>query len=120
MPRRKSLSATRKYAIFLDCGGVCHICGGKIAACEGWDIDHLIPLELGGQDDESNWRPAHRKCHRNKTAQADIPAIAKAKRRAMRHAGIRRKPGGRSFPTNRDQPWKKKITGEIVRRDRNE
>ncbi|KQP61092.1 HNH endonuclease signature motif containing protein [Methylobacterium sp. Leaf108] len=66
----------------------CHVCGGKIDPGEGWDLDHIIPLALFGEDEESNLAPAHRKgCHSAKTATQDAPAIARAVRRETRHFG---------------------------------
>jgi 5-methylcytosine-specific restriction endonuclease McrA len=79
--RRAFISTKRRLALFASKHGVCHLCGGKIIAPEAWDVSHVIPLELGGADDESNWDVAHRKCHRVHTATKDIPDIAKAKRR---------------------------------------
>jgi len=84
---RRRLSTKARVSIFTRANGICHLCGGKITPGEAWDVSHEIPLALGGADDETNWRPAHRKCHRDHTAQTDIPAIARAKRREAKHIG---------------------------------
>jgi HNH endonuclease. len=84
---RRRLSRTTRLSIFMAADGICHMCGGRIQAGQAWDVSHVIPLALGGADDETNWRPAHRKCHRDHTAQTDIPAIARAKRREAKHLG---------------------------------
>lgn len=84
---RRRLSRTTRLSIFMAADGICHMCGGRIQAGQAWDVSHEIPLALGGADDETNWRPAHRKCHRDHTAQTDIPAIARAKRREAKHIG---------------------------------
>jgi hypothetical protein len=55
---------------------------------------------------------AHRKCHATKTV-ADIAGIAKAKRIRQKHFGARR---ASRWPCSRDSKWKKKISGEVVRR----
>lgn len=84
---RRRLSRTTRLSIFMAADGICHMCGGRIQAGQAWDVSHEIPLALCGADDESNMRPAHRKCHRAWTAEHDQPAIAKAKRREAKHIG---------------------------------
>lgn len=44
--------------------GVCHICGEGGADTR----DHVVPVDLGGSNDESNLRPAHRSCNSSKKA----------------------------------------------------
>lgn len=83
-------------------------------AGEGWDVEHMIPLAMGGEDDPQNWAPAHRKCHRGKTSE-DVSNIAKAKRREARHLGARISKS--PLPGGRGTPWKRKINGQVVKRD---
>lgn len=40
----------------------CPYCGLMIQPGEQFDLDHAVPRELGGQDDQV--RPAHPKCNR--------------------------------------------------------
>jgi len=88
MTQRRSLSTKARVEFFLSRGGQCASCGMK---CDrGWDLDHEIPLALGGADEPSNWVVLCRPCHRAKTRGADVPAIAKAKRREARHLGVKR------------------------------
>ncbi len=87
---RRALSVKMRLQIFQSANGVCDICSTKIQVGERWEVSHRIPIELGGADDPSNWFPAHYACHRVQTAETDIPAIAKAKRREARHLGIKR------------------------------
>ena len=91
-----------------DAGGVfmvCHICNGRIyCATEAWEAEHVIPGALGG----TVVAPAHVKCHRKKTSEHDIPAIAKAKRVSEKHTGLKRKGWGGKF--------KRKVSGETVER----
>jgi 5-methylcytosine-specific restriction enzyme A len=88
--KRKRWSSTVRLRIFLAHDGKCHVCDQKISVGEGWDLDHRIALALGGDDAEPNLAPAHRKgCHAGKTAQEDVPAIAKAKRRQIAHVGAK-------------------------------
>ena len=90
MTARRSRSSSDRLRLFQLHGGACHLCSGKIQVGEAWEISHDIPLELGGADDDSNAKPAHKKCHARQTAEIDVPAIAKAKRRERKHAGIRK------------------------------
>lgn len=114
---RKRLSTRARRSLFENCGGVCHICSTGIRAGEAWDVSHVIPLELGGADDASNWDIAHRKCHRVLTAEVDVPAIAKAKRREAAHRGFRA-PSARPLPGGRSTPFKKHMDGSVSRRPR--
>lgn len=88
MPEKRHKHSKKERAyLFQLRGGICHLCGGRIEAVEGYDISHPIPLSAGGEDNESNWYLAHRKCHRHHTATVDAPVIAKTRRMKMRHEG---------------------------------
>lgn len=115
MVKRKTISTKQRVALFAKHGGVCHICGGKISVGEAWDVEHVIPFAMGGEDSEENWSPAHRKCHRTKTTD-DVGAIAKAKRREARHIGVNvsRTP----LPFGKGSAFKRKLDGSIVRREK--
>ena len=93
MVKRKKLSPAKRLAVFEAAGGVCHICEQPIRAGQTWDISHPRPLALGGTDDESNWAPAHKDCHRGEGSQTseDIARISKAKRQKQKAVlGIRK------------------------------
>lgn len=110
---RGSMSQTRRLRIWEAHGGICCLCKLKIDGVrERWGIEHLRALALGGADSDDNCGPAHERCMLTKT-QADIPAIAKAKRIKAKHLGIR-KPS--RWPTGRDSKWKSKIGGGTVLR----
>jgi 5-methylcytosine-specific restriction endonuclease McrA len=113
MAKRKRLSTTQRIILFQKHGGICHICGGKIGIGESWELEHIIPFAMGGEDNESNWAPAHIKCHRDKTT-IDVGQIAKAKRREARHLGghTSRSP----LPFGKKSPLKRKMDGTVVRR----
>lgn len=89
---RCRMSAERRARIIAEYGGMCGICGRTI---EGeYEIDHTIPLGLGGTDDDDNLQPVHLACHRAKTyggrlTRGDVREIAKAKRIARRNQGVR-------------------------------
>ena len=115
MVKRKTISTKQRVALFQKHDGVCHICGGKINVGEAWDLDHRIPLAMGGEDIEANWAPAHGKCHRTKTTD-DVGKIAKAKRREARHLGVNvsRTP----LPFGKGSAFKRKLDGTVVRREK--
>ena len=116
MTRRRPMSATRRARIFAAHEGVCHLCGFKIDGThERWEVEHIIALEMGGEDEDENCAPAHVACHQQKT-KADLAAIAKAKRMEQRAIGIRRTVRN-PLPGSRGSPWKAKIGGGWVRRD---
>ncbi len=72
-----------RLRVFDRVGGKCHLCGQPIQTGQKWDLDHVVALINGGENVESNLHPAHRKCHKDKTA-ADVAEKA-------RIAGIRAK-----------------------------
>ena len=85
---RRSLTQLQRARIFDDAHGLCHLCGLKIQAGQPWDVEHIIPLAMGGEDGGDNLRPAHKTCHAPKTA-ADVKAIAKVKRIRAKHIGAK-------------------------------
>lgn len=89
MTKRKTLSRNQRARLFLEHGGVCHICGTLIKPQRGekWEVEHVEALEISGRDDWENLRPAHVKCHKTKTAE-DVKVIAKCNRRRAKHLGI--------------------------------
>lgn len=89
--KRASLSTAARVRIFRAHNGVCHLCGTKIQVGQAWDVSHDVPLEIGGADDDTNRKPAHRSCHRDHTAKVDVPTIAKAKRREAKQLGVKRR-----------------------------
>jgi 5-methylcytosine-specific restriction protein A len=111
---RRSLSTKMRLQIFQSANGVCDICAGKIQVGERWEVSHRTPIELGGADDPSNWFPAHYKCHRVQTAEIDIPAIAKAKRREARNIGAKR--SSRPMPGSRASGLRKHFDGTVSKR----
>ena len=113
---RRRISTRERADIFLRHGGHCALCGGSIMPGDGWDVHHATPLELGGEDGGDNLVPAHRACHRHHTASEDVPRIRKAQRQQAKHLGFRA-PSRTPLPFGRRSPLRKKINGQIVRRD---
>lgn len=84
-------------------GGKCHICNQPIQAPgQKWDLDHVHALINGGENRETNLKPAHRKCHKDKTA-ADVAEKAKVAAIRKKHLGIVDAPKlrGAPFPKTR-------------------
>lgn len=114
---RKRWTALRRARLFDAHNGLCHICGLKIDAVRGgFEVEHVIPLALGGEDDEANCRPAHVACHKGKTAD-DKAQIAKTNRVRAKHLGAREKPR-RIMPGSKASKWKKPLHGPAVLRCR--
>jgi hypothetical protein len=56
----------------------CHLCGGEVRRSHygridsrfAWEVDHDIPVAVGGDDDLDNLKPAHPSCNRAKGSMA--------------------------------------------------
>ena len=110
MTKRKTLSRLARTRIFEAAKGVCCLCDQPILASRGEKhiIEHIVPLWLGGADDESNMKPAHYGCAIEKTRK-ESPVKAKSDRVRARHLGIK-KP--RTITS-----WQK-FNGDVVRAGR--
>jgi 5-methylcytosine-specific restriction endonuclease McrA len=76
-------------------GGTCCVCLLPIAPGEKFIDEHIVPLELGGSNDECNRGIAHIPCAKFKT-RVDQNMIAKAIRMRAKHLGIKKR-GGRKI-----------------------
>lgn len=83
---RKRLTSKARGECFLEAKGLCHICGFKIETGQAWEVEHVIPLAIGGDDTPENRRPAHVKCHKTKTSK-DRTTISKTERMRLKHLG---------------------------------
>lgn len=117
MPSRIRRSRTERVRLFERAHGRCHICGELIQAGTSWDLEHILPLEDGGADDDTNIGPAHTKCHLQKTA---TEATSRAKTRRMHANHIGASGPGRSaspLPCGRRSKLKKTLlNGVVIRR----
>ena len=113
--QRPTFSTSFRLNLFLMRKGLCAACSQKIDAGKAWDIDHILPLALGGTKEPDNLQILCRPCHRAKTTHSDIPRIAKTKRLKARHLGASA-PSTRPIPGSRQSPCKRKIDGSLVRR----
>lgn len=107
MTTRRSLSTSARVRIFRDADGRCHICGQRITVSDRWDVEHVIPIAMGGADDDSNMAPSHMACHRAKTA-SDLGQIAKAKRQEARHLGVKKPTRWRKPPPGYGFDWSRR------------
>jgi 5-methylcytosine-specific restriction enzyme A len=103
-----------KARVFERYGGVCHISGRKIMGGEPWDCDHEIALINGGENRESNLRPALQDKHRAKTAQ-DVAIKSKNAKRRAAHLGLKSK-SARPMPGSRASGLRKRMNGTVEKR----
>ena len=80
-----------RLRIFRNADGVCHISRRKIAAGEPWELEHVVPLSMGGEHREGNLRPALGDPHKEKSAEEAVRR-AKADAIAKRHLGANAAP----------------------------
>lgn len=106
---RKAMTPKRRAAILTRHGGRCARAGCEIT--EGLEIDHIIPLELGGSDADHNLEPLCDPHH-----QLDVRMIARARRIRKREAGEtrpKRPIKSRGF----DKTLRKRFDGSVERRE---
>lgn len=65
---RGAMTPRRRAIIFEACHARCYKCTRKLGPSDDWDVDHVIALENGGTDDDSNLKVICDWCHTTKTA----------------------------------------------------
>ena len=108
---RRPLTGGRELELlrrFVWCGN----CRAPLGSRSDYVYDHLIALELGGQDELANLRPLCTDCNRVKTA-LDHKLIAKAKRLA---GEIKAKFKRRRLPCGKHDRHKRTVDGRTVLR----
>lgn len=116
--KRKRLTPRQRLSVWERHKGICGLCHRPINGVrEKWIVEHMIALELGGADDESNMAPVHKACADEKTGgkSGDHAKAAHAKRAKRRHIGI--KESKNPLPGGKGSKWKKTIGGKVVRRE---
>lgn len=78
-------------------------------------FDHIIPCGIGGANTADNCMVLCEAHHREKTAEDDVPRIAKMKRQAAKHAGTYR-PSRNPVPGGRNTRWKRTLRGQTILR----
>jgi len=51
-----------RWRVFAKCGGVCYWCGARLTQ---FQIDHVLPISRGGEDDLGNVVATCISCHRD-------------------------------------------------------
>lgn len=82
--KRGSMTPQRVLRIFQAHGGRCHVCSRKLGPADSYDIDHVIPLEGGGTDDDKNCAPICEWCHDKVKTPDDHAEAAHGKRMAAK------------------------------------
>ena len=117
MTRRGSeFSPRTKLNEWRAAGGCCRDCGRKLYAADRKEFDHDKPVWDHGTNDQSNCRLRCGWCHDEKTHRVEAPQRAERDRHQKRAAGAKA-PSRNPLPGGRKSGWKKKINGEVVRRE---
>lgn len=115
MTKRRTFSAKERLDHFLKANGCCAQCSLKITPGKRWDLDHVIPLSLGGSNDVTNLQVLCQACHTQKS-KSDVSTHAKTLRLRLKHLGARR--STRPLPCGRESLFKKTVDGRVVRRQK--
>lgn len=110
---RRPRSTAARLAIWRKYGGTCQMCQQPTDE-RGFDLDHHIPLEIGGDDTDDNLRPLCRPCHRLKT-KGDVADIAKAKRRYAASVGALAKPPSLRSAGFAPRPAQKRASAPLMK-----
>jgi len=119
IPARKAIPRVIVREVMGRSGGICETLGCSVV---GVDLDHTIPVAIGGKNTADNIKLLCREHHDAKT-KLDVKMIAKADRQGVRSGQQKRrkektitrspKIQSRGF----DKKLKKKMNGEVIRRD---
>lgn len=104
-----------RVRVFVREDGKCHACGRRInGATERWTLEHRIALINGGENRESNLCCTCSFCLPAKNA-ADVAIKSDTYDMQRKHI-LQRKAKTRPMDGSRNSPWKRKMSGEVVRR----
>jgi 5-methylcytosine-specific restriction enzyme A len=111
---RHEFSAKTKAQAFARAAGVCEGegCGARLTIGK-FRFDHRIPDQMGGDNSIDNCTVLCLACDLGRKTPHDLRDISKVKRIESKHRGIRKRS---KFACSKDSPFKKKISGEVVRR----
>ena len=98
MAKRKAIPTALRRAVIAAAKGRCQACDGPT---DEFEVDHYIPVALGGTNDLSNLQALCPPCHKLKTKK-DVKDIAKSNRIRAKRLGTKPK------------RWKKKVDGRAV------
>ena len=107
---RRAFTQKQRAEAFLKANGRCERCQTKLAGT--WELDHVIPLWMGGAHDPANWQCLCVACHRCAKTPEDATARAKVKRLHKKADPLFRKPSrlqSRGF----DKTKRRKLNGKV-------
>lgn len=117
MPRaRKEFSKSVKVAAFERSKGLCECCTTRLEVGR-FQYDHILAAALGGPPTLENCKVLCTNCHGRKTGLEDVPVIAKSNRVRNKHIGAAKR-SRNVIPGSKRSPWKRKLDGTTVRRDK--
>lgn len=108
---RRGFTAKQRQSVLSAWEGRCHCCDETIDG--PWDVDHIIPIALGGLHEPSNWAPILRDHHKIKS-RADVKAIAKVAR--IRAKDTTGKKPSRLVSKGFDKTMRRKFDGTVEKR----
>lgn len=114
---RAKLSPKKREEIFARHDHKCVMCGAQGIL----ELDHILPLALGGVDGPPNLAPLCVPCHRGKGAKTskDIAKISKANRQKKKHlTGRSRARKGKPMKSRGFSSWLS-MSGEVRKRSSN-
>ncbi len=80
IPKRVKMRVFQRY------DGICYLTGRKIRAGDEWEAEHVQAIINGGQNRESNLKPALKEPHKEKTKK-DLETKSKTARMFAKHHG---------------------------------
>ena len=99
MAKRKAIPSALRRAVIAAAAGKCQACAEPT---DEFEVDHYVPVALGGTNDLSNLQALCLPCHKVKTRK-DVKDIAKVNRIRAKRLGTKPK------------RWKRKVGGRTVR-----
>lgn len=96
-------------------GDQCALCTRAFSPKLPIQIDHKVPLILGGLNRESNLQAVCPYCHKAKSA-SEMKVKSKIAKARQDRLGIKSKPKGRPMPGTKASGWKKRMDGSVERR----
>jgi 5-methylcytosine-specific restriction endonuclease McrA len=111
MTCRRYLTAKAKAEIYWAQYENCDECGDDVTL-GNIEWDHILPLCLGGSNDEDNWHGLCRKCHAKKTRH-EAAMRAKADRIRKAWLGEKKRRGRKMQSRGFDTRWRKRMNGRV-------
>lgn len=108
---RREFTGKTKEAAYKRAAGKCELCGAPLIVGR-FTYDHRDPDYFSKDNSLENCQVIGWCCDKPKTAK-DQGDIAKSRRVQRREMGIKKRS---TFSCSRQSKWKKKISGEVVRR----